>query len=142
MVVGTSPIGCAPKQRFQSTTNECNAEVNSLSKNYNQGLQSMLQDLKSELKDMHYSYLDTYSIFTNFIDNPTTYGTCNILRTYKSARTKRLYVHLFSRIFGLWLSNLRIVFFNRFQWDQGCLLWTREIEGQGSLHACFRILFE
>ncbi|XP_022867455.1 GDSL esterase/lipase At5g55050-like isoform X2 [Olea europaea var. sylvestris] len=47
LVVGTSPIGCAPKQRFQSTTNECNAEVNSLSKNYNQGLQS---------------------------DNPTTYG--------------------------------------------------------------------
>ncbi|CAA2994519.1 GDSL esterase lipase At5g55050-like [Olea europaea subsp. europaea] len=74
LVVGTSPIGCAPKQRFQSTTNECNAEVNSLSKNYNQGLQSMLQDLKSELKDMHYSYLDTYSIFTNFMDNPTTYG--------------------------------------------------------------------
>lgn len=70
----------------------------------------MLQDLKSELKDMHYSYLDTYSIFTNFIDNPTTYGTCNILRIYKSARTKRLYVHLFSHISGLWLSNLRIVF--------------------------------
>ncbi|KAL2476334.1 GDSL esterase/lipase [Abeliophyllum distichum] len=74
LIVGTSPIGCAPKQRYQSATNECNAEINSLSKNYNQGLQSMLQDLKSELRDMHYSYLNTYSIFTDFVNNPTTYG--------------------------------------------------------------------
>ncbi|KAL2496320.1 GDSL esterase/lipase [Forsythia ovata] len=74
LIVGTSPIGCAPKQRFKSATNECNEEINSLSKNYNQGLQSMLQELKSELKDMHYSYLNTYSIFTEFVNHPTTYG--------------------------------------------------------------------
>ncbi|CAI9784211.1 unnamed protein product [Fraxinus pennsylvanica] len=74
LTVGTAPIGCAPKQRFRNPSNECNEEVNSLSKKYNQGLQTMLQDLKSEHKDLHYSYLDAYGIITNFIDNPSTYG--------------------------------------------------------------------
>lgn len=37
----------------------------------------MLQNFKSELKDINYSYFDTYSISMNVIKNPASYGTSN-----------------------------------------------------------------
>ncbi|KAF3453435.1 hypothetical protein FNV43_RR03875 [Rhamnella rubrinervis] len=41
---------------------------------YNEGLKSMLQELKSELKDINYSYFDTYNFFSNLIQKPASYG--------------------------------------------------------------------
>ncbi|KAF5949427.1 hypothetical protein HYC85_011420, partial [Camellia sinensis] len=41
---------------------------------YNEDLKSMLQGLKSELNDMDYSFVDTYTIFSSFIQSPSTYG--------------------------------------------------------------------
>lgn len=42
---------------------------------YNQKLRSMLQALNSELQGVSYSYFDSYSIFENIIQKPSTYGT-------------------------------------------------------------------
>ncbi|PIN20500.1 Triacylglycerol lipase [Handroanthus impetiginosus] len=74
LFIGVAPIGCAPYQRHQSTTNECNKEANSWSAKYNEELRQMLPELKSELKEFQYTYFDTYSVFVDFIENPATYG--------------------------------------------------------------------
>ncbi|EYU27351.1 hypothetical protein ABFS82_13G167500 [Erythranthe guttata] len=74
LVIGVAPIGCAPKQRYKNTTNECNNQVNYWSKKYNEELTQMLPALKSELKDFHYTYFDVYRVFVNFIESPAAYG--------------------------------------------------------------------
>lgn len=35
----------------------------------------MLEELKSEFKDINYSYFDTYSVMLSLIQNPKAYGT-------------------------------------------------------------------
>ncbi|KAK3025561.1 hypothetical protein RJ639_041039 [Escallonia herrerae] len=74
VITGIAAVGCCPSQRKQNKTGNCNEEANFWATKYNEGLKSMLQGLKSELKDINYSYLDTYSIFHDFIQNPATYG--------------------------------------------------------------------
>ncbi|CAK9139664.1 unnamed protein product [Ilex paraguariensis] len=67
-------LGCCPSQRNQNKNDGCNEEANFWSTKYKEGLRSMLEGLKSELKDINYSYSDAYSIFINFIQTPATYG--------------------------------------------------------------------
>ncbi|XP_073157332.1 GDSL esterase/lipase At5g55050 [Henckelia pumila] len=76
LFVGLPPLGCAPKQRSlgNNKTDECNEQVNFWSNEYNRGFTQMLQRLKLELSDFHYSYFDTYSVFLDFIRNPAAYG--------------------------------------------------------------------
>ena len=76
VVAGIEAVGCCPSQRNQNkTSEEYNEEANYWSVKYNEGLKSMLQGLKSELNDMDYSFVDTYTIFSSFIQSPSTYGT-------------------------------------------------------------------
>jgi hypothetical protein len=35
----------------------------------------MLQELKSDLKDIYYSYFDTYTVLLSLIQKPAAYGT-------------------------------------------------------------------
>ncbi|KAK7847433.1 gdsl esterase/lipase [Quercus suber] len=74
VITGTGPIGCCPSQRNKNKTGECSEETNYWSVKYNEGLKSMLQKLKSEFKDINYSYFDTYSVLLSLIQNPTAYG--------------------------------------------------------------------
>ncbi|CAK9163929.1 unnamed protein product [Ilex paraguariensis] len=74
VMTGIGAIGCCPTQRNQNKTEECNEEANYWSTKYNTGLKSMLQGLKSELKEINYSYFESYTVFTNFIQQPATYG--------------------------------------------------------------------
>ncbi|XP_057485174.1 GDSL esterase/lipase At5g55050-like [Actinidia eriantha] len=73
VITGIGAVGCCPSQRNQ-TTEECNEEANTWSVKYNEGLKTMLQGLKSELKGMEYSYVDVYKVFARFIETPSTYG--------------------------------------------------------------------
>ncbi|XP_010244496.1 PREDICTED: GDSL esterase/lipase At5g55050-like [Nelumbo nucifera] len=73
-VVGAGAIGCCPSQRNQNQTGECHEQANYWSLKYNQGFISLLQELKSELKDMNYSFFDTYTLLLNFIQKPAAYG--------------------------------------------------------------------
>ncbi|KAI4388193.1 hypothetical protein MLD38_000546 [Melastoma candidum] len=74
VAVGVGPIGCCPSQRSKNSTGECDAEMNYWSHRYGQGLESMLQLLKSELKDINYSFIDTYTVLDELIHNPDDYG--------------------------------------------------------------------
>lgn len=77
MIVGLAAIGCCPTIRKDIEGEECSEEINYWAAKYNDGLKTMLQNFKSELKDINYSYFDTYSISTNVIKNPASYGTSN-----------------------------------------------------------------
>ncbi|KAI3441671.1 Lipase_GDSL domain-containing protein [Psidium guajava] len=71
---GLGPIGCCPSQRNHNKTATCKEDTNSWARMYNAALLAMLKGLKSELKDISYSYLDTYTVLQNFIRNPSAYG--------------------------------------------------------------------
>lgn len=75
MITGITAIGCIPGLRIKNN-NECQEDINKWSAIYNEGLKSMLTQL--ELKDMHYSYFDTYILFQEFILHPATYGFSNV----------------------------------------------------------------
>lgn len=75
IVVGIGAIGCTPSQRVQNKSEVCNEQVNFWATKYNDGLTSVLKAFKSEFKDINYSYFDAYSVFVDFIQNPSTYGT-------------------------------------------------------------------
>ncbi|XP_060188964.1 GDSL esterase/lipase At5g55050 [Lycium barbarum] len=75
VIVGIGQIGCIPAQRILNPTDNCNDKANYWARIYNKGLQSMLQKLKSQLKeDFNYSYFDIYSLSGDLIQNPTKYG--------------------------------------------------------------------
>lgn len=74
MITGLSIVGCCPARRRETKNEECNEEMNYWSVKYNEGLVSMLQGSKSDLKDIHYSYFDSYKLLHNFIQNPAAYG--------------------------------------------------------------------
>ncbi|KAI8006266.1 GDSL esterase/lipase [Camellia lanceoleosa] len=74
VITGIGAVGCCPSQRNQNKTEECNEEANYWTVKYNEGLKSMLQGLKSELKDIDYSILDIYGVFVRFIQTPSTFG--------------------------------------------------------------------
>ncbi|KAC9625047.1 hypothetical protein E3N88_45527 [Mikania micrantha] len=78
VVTAVGVLGCTPKQRNQNTTNDCKAETNDWSTKYNTALQVLLQDLKSELSDINYSYFDTYGAMNNIIQHPQTHGITEI----------------------------------------------------------------
>lgn len=78
-------VGCTPKQRIQNEALACHEELNSWAMKYNDGFKSSLEMFKSEFNDTNYSYFDTYSALTDFIQNPHKYGT---LYTF-------LFIHLF-----------------------------------------------
>ncbi|CAK7349077.1 unnamed protein product [Dovyalis caffra] len=73
---GAGPIGCIPSQRIKNQTDKesCNESTNALAVTYNEGLKSMLQELKSNLNVISYSYFDTYAMLHNIIQDPGTYG--------------------------------------------------------------------
>ncbi|KAJ4844392.1 hypothetical protein Tsubulata_002353 [Turnera subulata] len=74
VVPGIGAIGCIPLQRSMTPTQECNEDLNALASAYNHVLKTMLQELKSELNDISYSFHDTYAVAQNINQNPATYG--------------------------------------------------------------------
>ncbi|KAK4355236.1 hypothetical protein RND71_024207 [Anisodus tanguticus] len=76
VITAVGSVGCIPLLRYQSANNsgECSQQANFWADKYNQQLKSMLQGLKAELKDINYSFFDTYNLLLNVIQNPATYG--------------------------------------------------------------------
>ncbi|XP_068656202.1 GDSL esterase/lipase At5g55050-like [Aristolochia californica] len=72
--VGAGAIGCCPAQRLQNKSRGCNEETNYWSVKYNEGVKTLLAEMKAEFKDMVYSFFNTYLALLNFIQNPAAYG--------------------------------------------------------------------
>ncbi|KAJ9563559.1 hypothetical protein OSB04_008719 [Centaurea solstitialis] len=73
VVIGVGVIGCCPAQTMINN-NECNADINYWSVKYNDALQSLLTELKSELSDINYSYFHLYDAMNDIIQHPQTHG--------------------------------------------------------------------
>ncbi|KAI3940559.1 hypothetical protein MKW92_036167 [Papaver armeniacum] len=73
-VIGLGLIGCCPKLRSDNPTGECNEQANHWSVKYNKAVKSLLQELKEELTDIHYSLINTYDIMVDFLQQPAHYG--------------------------------------------------------------------
>lgn len=77
VVTGVGMIGCCPVQRLQTntTSNECNEDINYWSTKYNIRLKILLKKLKLELSDINYSYFDAYHAIYDLIQDPQNYST-------------------------------------------------------------------
>ncbi|GAB2258628.1 hypothetical protein Droror1_Dr00014788 [Drosera rotundifolia] len=73
-VVGVPPVSCCPSVRRREPSSECRAEENQCAAQYNQRLVSLLERFKSELIGFQYSYLGTYDLLLDYIQNPAIYG--------------------------------------------------------------------
>ncbi|KAH7546740.1 hypothetical protein FEM48_Zijuj01G0233500 [Ziziphus jujuba var. spinosa] len=61
VIVGIGLVGCTPAERNGNKAGNCNEEINNLSVKYNGVLISILKALKSELKNINYSYFDGFT---------------------------------------------------------------------------------
>ncbi|KAI3977399.1 hypothetical protein MKX01_000312 [Papaver californicum] len=71
-ILGTALIGCCPSLRKE--TGLCNEGANSLSLEFNNRVVSLLQELKTELLDINYSFFFTYNLVLEFISQPAQHG--------------------------------------------------------------------
>ena len=83
VVVGIGALGCCPSRRSNTKNEECNEEINYWCVKFNEGLVSMLQELKSDLQGIYYSYFDTYTVLLNVIQKPTDYGMIKFIIFYR-----------------------------------------------------------
>ncbi|PKI66944.1 hypothetical protein CRG98_012707 [Punica granatum] len=67
----------AKLKRIQNETRGCREDTNTWTVMYNEALESMSKELKSELKDMSYSYSHTYPLIHGFIQDPASNGTAS-----------------------------------------------------------------
>ncbi|PKI77542.1 hypothetical protein CRG98_002148 [Punica granatum] len=64
----------AKLKRIQNETRGCREDTNTWTVMYKEALESMSQELKSEVKDMSYSYSHTYPLIHGFIQDPASNG--------------------------------------------------------------------
>ncbi|XP_010553708.1 PREDICTED: GDSL esterase/lipase At1g09390 [Tarenaya hassleriana] len=75
----TGPLGCLPQklemvQKKDLDEHGCLASYNSAAKLFNEGLDHMCRDLRTELRDATVVYVDVYAIKYDLIANATKYG--------------------------------------------------------------------
>ena len=76
VVAGVGPIGCIPSQlvRQRSVNGECSDYVNAMARDFNQGLESIIAELKERLGGAHILYADTYTPVMDIVNHPHKYG--------------------------------------------------------------------
>lgn len=84
--MGLEPVGCWPALRaVNKSTGNCNSEVNQISVRYNEQAAVLLHEMQSKHADINYSFFNTYGIFTQYINDPQTYGIYNFVCAYTQA---------------------------------------------------------
>lgn len=76
MLAAIGPLGCIPKQLAQglSPPGECRDYVNDIVVMFNALLRSLVDQFNMEYKDSIFAYGDTYTVFSEIIKNPSSYG--------------------------------------------------------------------
>ncbi|CAI9088333.1 OLC1v1022638C1 [Oldenlandia corymbosa var. corymbosa] len=75
-LAGLAPIGCLPMERSRNVMRggSCIERYNDLAKEFNQKLQTLVDKLKKELASIQLVFSDPYDIFSEIIQNPSSYG--------------------------------------------------------------------
>ncbi|GLJ30601.1 hypothetical protein SUGI_0605960 [Cryptomeria japonica] len=73
---GMGPLGCIPSQRLQNPAgdNSCLDDVNTWAQKFNVQINGVLKRLNSQLPGVRISYVDTYNLLMELIQNPNKYG--------------------------------------------------------------------
>lgn len=73
---GMGPLGCIPSQRLQNPKgdNSCVEDVNTWAQKFNVEIKKVLKQHNSQLPGIHISYVDTYNLLMELIQNPNKYG--------------------------------------------------------------------
>lgn len=84
-MVSVPPIGCCPFARAQlrnHTGGGCVRKLDNFAKAFNHMTKTLLRSLSSELKDMKYSFGDTYKMTKQLMKDPSKFGKHACLNRY------------------------------------------------------------
>uniref|UniRef100_A0A0D9YQV0 GDSL esterase/lipase n=1 Tax=Oryza glumipatula TaxID=40148 RepID=A0A0D9YQV0_9ORYZ len=81
-IINIQPLGCQPwvRQNLENNVN-CNDSMNSLAREFNDGLKPLFSNLSSQLSGLSYSIADFYAFSNATFMNPRAYGFVNIKST-------------------------------------------------------------
>lgn len=81
-VVSLSAIGCIPLELLvsRSLDGSCNNDVNAEILRFNSALHVMIKDLQATYADAHFTFLDSFNIVYNIIQNPVSYGKWHFIK--------------------------------------------------------------
>lgn len=73
---GVGQIGCSPNELAQNSPDgrTCVERINSANQLFNNGLKSLVDQLNNQLPDARFIYINSYDIFQDVINNPSSYG--------------------------------------------------------------------
>ncbi|KAJ0972931.1 hypothetical protein J5N97_020890 [Dioscorea zingiberensis] len=74
MIAGVGALGCTPNILAQSQVNQCSSEVNNLVMPFNDRVKAMVNNLNANLPGAKFIYIDIFSMFSDILNNPTSYG--------------------------------------------------------------------
>lgn len=76
VLFGIGPIGCSPSELAQNSPDgkTCVQRINSANQIFNSGLKSLVKTLNNNLSNATFIYIDSYGIFQDMINSPSTYG--------------------------------------------------------------------
>ncbi|XP_052141198.1 GDSL esterase/lipase At5g55050-like [Oryza glaberrima] len=81
-IINIQPLGCQPWMRKNLENNvDCNDSMNSLAREFNDGLKPLFSNLSSQLSGLSYSIADFYAFSNATFMNPRAYGFVNINST-------------------------------------------------------------
>jgi phospholipase/lecithinase/hemolysin len=76
VLFGIGQIGCSPSELAQNSPDgkTCVQRINSANQIFNSRLKSLVNTLNNNLSDARFIYIDSYGIFQDIINSPSTYG--------------------------------------------------------------------
>ncbi|XP_075666579.1 GDSL esterase/lipase At5g45670-like [Castanea sativa] len=76
VLFGIGQIGCSPNELAQNSPDgkTCVQRINSANQIFNSRLKSLVDTLNNNLSDGRFIYIDSYGIFQDIINSPSTYG--------------------------------------------------------------------
>lgn len=76
VLFGLGQIGCSPNELAQNSPDgsTCVQRINSANQIFNNKLKSLVNNLNSNFADARFIFVDSYGIFQDIINSPSSYG--------------------------------------------------------------------
>jgi phospholipase/lecithinase/hemolysin len=83
VLFGLGQIGCSPNELAQNSPDgsTCVQRINSAIQIFNKKLKSLVNELNSNFADARFIFVDSYGIFQDIINSPSSYGKYMIFST-------------------------------------------------------------
>jgi len=83
VLLGLGQIGCTPNKLAQNSPDgsTCVQRINSAIQIFNKKLKSLVNELNSNFADARFIFVDSYGIFQDIINSPSSYGKYMIFNT-------------------------------------------------------------